>query len=251
MQMTVITHHQATAVVHPAETAFNFPTLTVARSRADGATPLWLFALATLKGGNGRLDAAPTQLAPKICAVIGFVSHQFLRSCLRTSAFARNANRLQRRLSQREFMGLGTVHMQADRQTAAIDHRHHFRAFADLRLAYSIAPFLAGTKLPSKKACAHSSFPSASNWLRKARQIRSHLPSSDHSFNRRQQVLSEPYSPGRSSQAQPVFSTYRIPFKVRRLSLRGRPRFACFFGMSGSSTAHCSSLKSCLLIPPF
>src|SRR5690606_11268081 len=130
---------------------------------------------------------------------------------------------------QRQFVRLGTVHMQSNGQAAAIDHHHHFRAFTDLRLAYSIAPFLAGTTLPSKMACAHSSFPSVSSWLRKVRQIRSHVPSSDHSFNRRQQVLSEPYSRGRSSQAHPVFSTYRMPFKVRRSSLRGRPRFACFF----------------------
>jgi hypothetical protein len=37
-------------------------------------------------------------------------------------------------------MRLGAVHMQANRQPASLDHRHDFRAFADLRLAYAIAP---------------------------------------------------------------------------------------------------------------
>lgn len=148
-------------------------------------------------------------------------------------------------------MWLRAVHIQPDGQTAAIDHRHPFRAFADLRLAYAIAPFLAGTKLPSRKVCAHSNLPSASNRLRKARQLLSHVPSCDHSFSRRQQVRSEPYSPGTSSHAQPVFSTYSMPFNVCRSSLRGRPRLLRCLGMSGSSTAHCSSVRSCLLMPPF
>jgi hypothetical protein len=78
-----------------------------------------------------------------------------------------------------------------NRQTVTIGHHHHLATLAHLGLAYSIAPFLAGTKLPSRKACAHSSFCWASNWLRKARQIRSHVPSWDHSFSRRQQVVSD------------------------------------------------------------
>ncbi|MEM2129727.1 MAG: hypothetical protein QXZ70_03920, partial [Candidatus Bathyarchaeia archaeon] len=41
--------------------------------------------------------------------------------------------------------------------------------------------------------------PSASSWLKKMRQIRSHVPSCDHSFKRRQQVVSEPYSGGKST----------------------------------------------------
>ncbi len=188
----------------------------------------------------------------KASAIIGFVCHQFFRSRLGTATFARNRGGLQRWFGQCQFMRLGTVYIQANGQaTAAIDYRHHFRAFADLRLACSIAPFLAGAKLPSRRACAHSSLPAASRWLREVRQIRSHVPSSDHAFNRRQHVLSEPYSRGRSSQVQPVFSTYKTPFNDRRSSLWGRPCFACLLGMSGSITAHCSSVKSCLLMPLF
>jgi hypothetical protein len=44
-------------------------------------------------------------------------------------------------------------------------------------------------------------------------------------------VLSEPYSLGRSSHAQ--------------------PRLLVFFGMSDSITAYCSSVRSCLLMPLF
>src|SRR5690606_40365420 len=56
----------------------------------------------------------------------------------------------------------------------------------------------------------------------------------------------EPYSRGRSSHAQPIFSTYRMPFNVRRSSLRVSSTLRLFFGMSGSSTTHCSSVSSCL-----
>lgn len=251
MQVTIIAHDQTTAIIHPTEATLDFPALTVACSGTQRTTALRLLAFAPFKGGDRRLDTTTTQLAPKVRTIIGFVSHQFLWTGLGTPAFARNRDGLQRRFRQREFMGLGTGHMQANRQTAALDDRHDLRAFANLGLAYAIAPFLAGTKLPSKKACVHSSFRSASSWPRKVRQIRSHVPSSDHSFSRRQQVLSEPYSRGKSSHAHPVFSTYRMPFNVWRSSLRGRPRLLVFFGMSGSITAHCSSVRSCLLMPRF
>jgi hypothetical protein len=61
------------------------------------------------------------------------------------------------------------------------------------RSMYSVAPFWVDTKLPSRKACAQSSLSWLSSWLRNARHTRSQVPLFDHSFNRRQQVLSEPY----------------------------------------------------------
>ena len=66
---------------------------------------------------------------------------------------------------------------------------------------------------------------------------------------RRQHVAGEPYVRGTSSQGQPVFSTKRMPLSVRRSSCRLRPGPACCFGMKGSMTAHCSSVRSCRLIP--
>lgn len=251
MQMTLITHHQATAVVHPGEAAFDFPALAVALSGSDRATPLGMLSLPSFKGGDGRLNAARPQLASQLRTIKTFVRHQLLRSGFRTPALLRHTTGVEGRFGQRHFMRLSAVHMQAQWQTIAIYHRHDFAALADFGFAYSIAPFLAGTKLPSKKACAQTNFSSASSWLKSARQIRSQVPFSDHSFKRRQQVVSEPYSRGRSSQAQPVFSTYRMPFSVFRSSARLRPAPGFCFGMNGSMTAHCSSFRSCLLMPPF
>jgi hypothetical protein len=84
----------------------------------------------------------------------------------------------------------------------------------------------------------------------RARQINSQVPSSDHWLNRRQQVVDDPYSAGISCHAQPVLRMYRMPFSVRRSSARGRPGPGLRLGISGSITAHCSSVRSCLLPMP-
>jgi hypothetical protein len=146
-------------------------------------------------------------------------------------------------------MRLGTVHMQANRQPVTVSHHHHFGAFDHLGLAYSRPPFLAGTKLPSRNACAHSILLWASNSPSRVRQIRSQVSLALHSLRRRQHVVGEPYSRGMSSQAQPVLSTCKMPLRLLRSSARGRPRLVCFLGMSGSITVHCSSVSSCLLMP--
>jgi len=223
----VIAYHQVTTVIHPAETAFDFPALAIRGAGSERATALRVLTRTPLESGNGRFDAPPAQGATKGSAIIGFVGDQLFGASFRASAFLRYADSPQGHLGQCALMRLGTSDMQTDGQAVTIGHHHHLAALADLGRAYSIAPFLAGTKLPSRKACAHSSFVCASSLLRKARQMRSHVPSWDHSFNRRQHVVSDPYSGGKSSQAQPVLSTYRMPLRVCRSSFRGRPVSVC------------------------
>lgn len=252
--MTLITNNQTAAVVHPTEASLHFPPLPVRDPHLDGSTSLGLDTFAPLESRNGRLDASPPQFLPELAAVIRFVCHQFLWSALRSASLSKwpgNSNAIQSGLRQPQFVRLSTIYVQADRQTVPINDHHHFAAFAHFGLTYSRPPFLAGTKLPSKNACAHSILLWASSLLSSVRHILSQVCSSplDHSCKRRQQVVEEPYSRGMSAQAQPVLSTYKIPFRVVRSSARGRPLFDCFFGMSGSITAHCSSVKSCLLIP--
>lgn len=105
------------------------------------------------------------------------------------------------------------------------------------------APLLAGTKLPSRKACARSSFRSVSRDAGIARQIVCQTQDSSHSFSRLQQVVGEPYLRVTSCQRAPVRSTPRIPSKVLRSSARGR--HMCFDGgRYGAVNAHCSSLSS-------
>jgi hypothetical protein len=62
MQMAVIAHHQASAIVHPGETALNLPALTVACARSDGTAALRGATWAAGKGRDSGLDAPPPQL---------------------------------------------------------------------------------------------------------------------------------------------------------------------------------------------
>ena len=118
---------------------------------------------------------------------------------------------------------VGAVQIQTDRHPVSIRYHHNLGSLAHLGFSNPVSPFLAGTNRPSRKAWDHSIFSSASIRLNSARQIRSHVPSSDHCFNRRQQVVGEPYCRGMSAQVQPVFNTYRIPFRVFLGSAGGRP----------------------------
>jgi hypothetical protein len=73
------------------------------------------------------------------------------------------------------------------------------------------------------------------------------------SRSRRQQVIPDPQpiSRGRYSQGMPVFSTKMIPVSAARSGTRGRPPFGFggSRGISGSTSAHSSSLTSCLAMP--
>ena len=247
--MTSRRRHQPTAGVHPREAALDRPALSGACANTKRTSTFGLLTVAPLTRWNGGFDPTPTQVAAKRCTVIGCICHHFVWSRSGPAAGAWHTNGPQCRFSQGAFVRLCARHVQADGHASAIDRDHHLGAFADLRFADASAPFFAGTTLPSKNACAHSRLPSASRRLRRVRQMRSHVPSCDHAGHRRQQVLGDPSSFGRSAQAQPVWSTDRMPFRVRRSSLRGRPRARGFFGMSGSITAHWSSVRSCLLIP--
>src|SRR5690606_15700310 len=123
-------------------------------------------------------------------------------------------------------MMVGAVQIQTDRHPVSIRYHHNLGSLAHLGFSNPVSPFLAGTNRPSRKAWDHSIFSSASIRLNSARQIRSHVPSSDHCFSRRQQVVGEPYCRGISAQVQPVFNTYRMPFSSgffsdRRADARG------------------------------
>ncbi len=210
-----------------------------------------LLTVAPLTRWNGGCVPTPTQVVAQRCTVIGVIRYHVVWSRAGPAASAWHPYGPHRRFSQGTVVRVCARHVQADGHASAIDHDHHLGAVADRRFASANAPWFAGTTLPSSNTRAHASVPSAARRLRRVRQMRSHLPSCDHACHRRQQVLGDPSSVGRSAQAQPVWSTDSIPFSVRRSSLRGRPRVRCCFGMSGLITAHWSSVRSCLLIPLF
>jgi hypothetical protein len=128
-----------------------------------------------------------------------------------------------------------------------VDQYHPLRSLAALGFADGSAPFLAGAKLPSRKASSHRSNPSPSNAPSSVRQASSQTSCSSHCFNRRQHVAGEGYLSGRNRQAAPVHNTHRMPSRQSRFDAQGRPRLSrrrLGSGSSGSIRVHCASVNS-------
>ena len=209
LDTALIAHDQPSAIIPPAKAPFHLPAVAVPRPHAKGSAALRSLPGAALKRRHRRLNTPPPQWSAKGLAVIPLVGHQLLRPCTWAAAPLRDLHRRQGRLGQCAFVWAGARHRQPDRQAMAVGNNHHLRALADFGLPDAGAPFFAGTKLPSKNACAHSSLPRASSWPNNIRHIRSQVPSRDQTWKRRQHVAGEPYARGASSQVQPVFGAPR------------------------------------------
>lgn len=94
IQISVISDHQSTVIVHPPKATLNDPTPAVSLSHTDG-TATTGFAAFSLNGGNGGLDSSSAQPDSERTAVISFVSHQFLGPRSGTSPPLRYPNRFQ------------------------------------------------------------------------------------------------------------------------------------------------------------
>ncbi len=129
-------------------------------------------------------------------------------------------------VDERDFRRAGRGDMYSQRNTLAVDHHHPLRTLAPLGLADVGAPFFAEANEPSMNVFSQRSRPRASSWPRKARHIRSQVPSSSHCRRRRQHVDPLGYPSGRSRQRAPVLSTQRMPSTTSRWLTRGRPPFA-------------------------
>ena len=250
MKSTLVSDYQSSTIVEPRKAPLNAPPLGIARSgkarRLTTFSTVFIFS-----GRNTSFDSAPRQLAPEGSTVKTFVGDQFRHSGSGSSApLFLDGDGSHCSARQTNFVRLRALAEQANRQTVAVSDQHHFTAFANLGAPNSIAPFLDGTKEPSRKAAAHSILPARSSDASSVCQTISQTPACDHSSNRRQHVVGEPYSLGKSAHATPVFKIYRMPFKHLRLSVRGRPRPGLCCGKSGSITCHCTSVKSCRLIMP-
>jgi hypothetical protein len=138
--------------------------------------------------------------------------------------------------------------MYSHRNTLAVDHHHPLRTLAPLGFSDLRAPFFAEANEPSMNVSSQWSRPRASSWPRKARHIRSHVPSSSHCRRRRQHVDPLGYPSGRSRHRAPVFKTQRIPSTTSRLLTRGRPPWGERRGRGrcGSILAHCASVTRTL-----
>lgn len=92
--------------------------------------------------------------------------------------------------------------------------------------------------------------PSTMSWAISSSKTCSQTPCRLHRRNRVYTLFQGPYRSGRSLQGIPIFSQYRIPLSITRLSFPGLPPCAGFSGGSSSFTLfHCSSVNSCRFIP--
>src|ERR1044072_815662 len=236
-------NQQAAKISHPTKATLDAKALLVGFPVRD-PRPSVLFAPfgRSLLSRNAHLNATLLQTATKVTTGIATVSHQLAWSGFDLPLAASHAHGFKRWRGQSNLSRGSTVEMKANGQTVAIGHQHPFSALAFLGVAYCSSPFLAGTKLPSRNACAHSSFSCLSSVESTARHSCSHTPASSHARSRRHAGEDEPNSRGRAHQRQPVRNTKSIASSVWRSAARGRPR-VLGGGRCGAIMFHCLSLN--------
>lgn len=250
MKSSFVSDNQSAAIVEPRKTSLDAPPLGVTDCRKTRRLTA-LSAPFVLARWNTGFDSAPRQLTPEGSTVKTFVGNKLGHSGSGSSALLfSDGDGCQRAARQTNFVRLCVLAEQANGQSVSVGNKHYFAAFSNLGAPDVVAPFFDGTNEPSRKAAAHSILPARSSVASSVCQTASQTPACDHSSNRRQHVVGEPYSLGKSAHATPVFKIYKIPFRHLRLSVRGRPRLGFGCGKSRSSTCHCASVKSCRLIMP-
>jgi hypothetical protein len=140
-----------------------------------------------------------------------------------------------------------TCDMYGDRKTSAVCNCHDLSPLAALRFPDAGPPFLAPTKVPSMKPSRRSMPPRSRRSLASAARIVSNVSSATHSWNLRWHVWYGGYLGGKSFHGAPVRMIHRMPLSTSRAARRGRPRPSAGRsggGISGSSSAHCSSVRS-------
>ena len=237
-----MTNLNSSKVLQPGKQAFHFPTAFVS-SQDTTILGSWLLAIGFVR--SDQLNALLLQSFIQWIAVIGSVTNQSFRFFFGKSV-------VQGLFHQLHFMRRSTANGYGDRKTSAICHCHELCTFAPLGFSHPSAPFLAITKLPSMKHSVRSRPPRSLTSFTNARNTSSKTPFSTHSWNRRWQVWYGGYRLGMSCQGAPVRKTHKIPFRIARSSTLGRPLPSArrsTFGSNGSTTAHCSSLRSIAPLP--
>lgn len=194
-----------------------------------------------------QFDATLLQPFTQWIRVVGTVSDYPFRFLPRATFGSGDADFFECGFRKRSFSRRGTFKPNSQRKTLTVDQYHPLRSLATLGFTDSGAPFLAGAKLPSKKASSHRSNPSPSKAPSKVRQASSQTSCSSHCFKRRQHVTGEGYLSGRNRQAAPVHSTQRMPSRQSLFDAQGRPRLSrrrLGSGNSGSINNHCASVNS-------
>jgi hypothetical protein len=239
-----MSYQQAPELSEPCVSSFDDPAALVTTQLASiFVTPL----LVVLPVGGDQFDPSLLQPFPQWIRVVGPVRDYSLRLLPRPAFGSGDADLGERGFRKRNFSRRGTFKPNSQRKTLTVDQYHPLRPLAALGFADCSAPFLAGAKLPSRKALSHRSKPSPSKAPSNVRQASSQTSCSSHRFKRRQQVAGEGYLSGRNRQAAPVHNTQRMPSRQSRFEAQGRPRLSrrrLGAGNSGSIRDHCASVNS-------
>src|ERR687895_313723 len=171
----------------------------------------------------GGLHPSPAKPPAEISAVVTFVSGQAGWALARSALRSGHLHLVYDLKTHSDFRYIGCCHQKSQGQSIAFSHQVYGAAFAFPAVGDILSPFLAGTKLPSRKACLQSNLAWVSRVLSNFSRICSHTPWSCHSFSRRWHVDRLPYFVGRSLHRAPDWSIHKMPFMVRRSSALGLP----------------------------
>jgi len=239
-----MSHQESSELAEPCVGRLDDPAAFVA---AQFPSVLVAALLVVLSIRGDQLDASLLQSFAQGVRVVGAVGNYRLRLLTRAAFGSGDADLFECGFRKRSFSRRGTFKPNSQRKTLTVDQYHPLRSLATLGFTDRGAPFLAGAKLPSRKASSHRSNPSPSKAPSNVRQASSQTSCSSHCFNRRQHVAGEGYLSGRKRQAAPVHNTQRMPSRQSRFEAQGRPRLSrrrLGSGNSGSISNHCASVNS-------
>lgn len=235
--MTFMPNQDTPIVLQPSKESLNLPP-TLVSSQWTPILGSRLLAVSPVRCNH--LDTSSMQTVIEGITIVGPIANQPFRQF-------RYKQGVQRCFDQRDFMRRSTANGYGERKTSAVCHCHDLRTFAPLGLSHPCAPFLAMTNVPSIKHSLRSSPPRSRRSVARVIRICSNIPERTHSWNRRWQVWYDGYRSGMSRHGAPVRITHRMPLRISRSSIRGLPRPSGRrggTGISGSTTCHCSSVRS-------
>lgn len=240
----VVTNEQPAIGLQPSEGALDFPSSAIA-AKLSSVLPPPTLSLPPMR--NQQLDAAPVKPIPQWIRVIGSIGDDALGPLPWSSPSPTGNPYLRERgFRQRDLCRRSARQLRSQRNALAIDQYHPLCPLPALGFSHRVAPFLAATKLPSRKVSSHCNswwwFNAASSCCQASIQ----MPASSHCRSLRQQVGPLGYGWGRSRHRAPVFSTQRMPSTQSRFEAQGRPRPSrrrLGWGKKCRINSHCRSLS--------
>jgi hypothetical protein len=235
--MKVEAHRYPPEVMEPREQPLDLPAALVAAELPPVLRPRLLPVLAVRRD---QLDALLCQFLVERVGVVSLVAYE-AGGPLSGKNFGEST------LDKGDLMRASRRRVDGERKTMAVCHRHELRTFAPLGLSHPESPFLATMNVASMKHSDKSSSPRVRRSSARASSTRRSVPSRTHCWNLRWQVWYGGNLPGKSCQRAPERSIQSTPFITSRVSRHGRPRPSSrrgSSGISGSISAHCSSVSS-------